>query len=267
MLSAVRTRAPAVRGLPARHPVPRARRQREGRARPSSAAAAHPGRDSRLPQARGLRRSARLPGRGLAPGGQGGGGGLLRGAAGAARGGRRAAQARASGSVSWPARTASPEEAAALDAFGIAPAERWDWDRVSRPHADRSFAGRAAFRAWLLEYLRAGRRTRPAGQCLRTGQGGPRRAARSAQRAAADRRPRRAGGRLPPQPPGPLVHPAQRLPVHRAAAAPDRGDDRADRGGGAGGDRPPDDGPARRRPRTATGPVSRRTRRTSRGPR
>ncbi|MFJ9853960.1 FAD/NAD(P)-binding protein [Streptomyces sp. NPDC101150] len=48
----------------------------------------------------------------------------------------------------------SPEEAAALDAFGIAPAERWDWDRVSSPHADRRFADRAAFREWLLARLR-----------------------------------------------------------------------------------------------------------------
>ncbi|MEU9122414.1 FAD/NAD(P)-binding protein [Streptomyces sp. NPDC048506] len=47
----------------------------------------------------------------------------------------------------------SPEEAAALDAFGIAPAERWDWERVSRPHAGRSFADRAAFREWLLDHL------------------------------------------------------------------------------------------------------------------
>ncbi|MFG2094321.1 FAD/NAD(P)-binding protein [Streptomyces sp. NPDC048612] len=49
----------------------------------------------------------------------------------------------------------SPEEAAVLDAFGIAPAERWDWERVSRPHGERSFAGRAAFRDWLLDHLRA----------------------------------------------------------------------------------------------------------------
>ncbi|WP_189297738.1 FAD/NAD(P)-binding protein [Streptomyces albospinus] len=49
----------------------------------------------------------------------------------------------------------SPQEAAALDAFGIAPAERWDWDRVSRPHAGRPFAGRADFRGWLLDHLRA----------------------------------------------------------------------------------------------------------------
>ncbi|UQA95761.1 FAD/NAD(P)-binding protein [Streptomyces halobius] len=48
----------------------------------------------------------------------------------------------------------SPEEAAALDAFGIAAAERWDWERVSRPHTDQRFDGPAAFRAWLLAYLR-----------------------------------------------------------------------------------------------------------------
>ena len=47
-----------------------------------------------------------------------------------------------------------PEEAAALDAFGIAPDERWDWDRISRPYAQRSFADRAAFREWLLGHLR-----------------------------------------------------------------------------------------------------------------
>ncbi|WP_044363943.1 FAD/NAD(P)-binding protein [Streptomyces natalensis] len=48
----------------------------------------------------------------------------------------------------------SPQEAAALDAFGIAPAERWCWDRISRPYGDRRFADRAAFRAWLLARLR-----------------------------------------------------------------------------------------------------------------
>ena len=54
-VSAVGTRAPAPCGLPARHPLPGARRQREGPARPPSAAAAHPGRDSRLPRARRFR--------------------------------------------------------------------------------------------------------------------------------------------------------------------------------------------------------------------
>ncbi|MEU9113036.1 FAD/NAD(P)-binding protein [Streptomyces sp. NPDC048483] len=48
----------------------------------------------------------------------------------------------------------SPEEADALEAFGIGPAERWDWDRVARPHAGRRFADRAAFRGWLLARLR-----------------------------------------------------------------------------------------------------------------
>ncbi|WP_328387061.1 FAD/NAD(P)-binding protein [Streptomyces sp. NBC_00400] len=46
------------------------------------------------------------------------------------------------------------DEAAALGAFGIAPADRWDWDRIARPHAERSFADRAAFREWLLGHLR-----------------------------------------------------------------------------------------------------------------
>ncbi|MFG2533200.1 FAD/NAD(P)-binding protein [Streptomyces sp. NPDC048516] len=46
------------------------------------------------------------------------------------------------------------DEAAVLDAFGIAPAERWDWDRIARPHAERSFADRTAFREWLLGHLR-----------------------------------------------------------------------------------------------------------------
>ncbi|WP_260638568.1 FAD/NAD(P)-binding protein [Streptomyces angustmyceticus] len=47
-----------------------------------------------------------------------------------------------------------PEEAAALDAFGIAPDARWDWDRLSRPYAQRPFADHAAFREWLLDHLR-----------------------------------------------------------------------------------------------------------------
>ncbi|MGX1761550.1 FAD/NAD(P)-binding protein [Streptomyces lydicus] len=46
------------------------------------------------------------------------------------------------------------DERAVLDASGIAPAERWDWDRIARPHAERSFADRAAFREWLLGHLR-----------------------------------------------------------------------------------------------------------------
>ncbi|MFH8984939.1 FAD/NAD(P)-binding protein [Streptomyces varsoviensis] len=40
-----------------------------------------------------------------------------------------------------------------LDAHGIAPADRWDWERIARPCAGREFAGRAEFRSWLLAYL------------------------------------------------------------------------------------------------------------------
>ncbi|MFD8543856.1 FAD/NAD(P)-binding protein [Streptomyces sp. NPDC059649] len=48
----------------------------------------------------------------------------------------------------------SAEEAAVLDAFDIAPADRWDWHRISRPHTEHGFADRAAFREWLLDHLR-----------------------------------------------------------------------------------------------------------------
>ncbi|GGL67659.1 hypothetical protein GCM10010129_08790 [Streptomyces fumigatiscleroticus] len=48
----------------------------------------------------------------------------------------------------------SSQEAAVLDGFGIPPADRWSWDRVSRPYAGRIFAGRGAWRAWLLRHLR-----------------------------------------------------------------------------------------------------------------
>ncbi|MDU8998729.1 FAD/NAD(P)-binding protein [Streptomyces mirabilis] len=41
-----------------------------------------------------------------------------------------------------------------LDAYGIAHDERWEWDRVFRPHLDREFADRAEFRSWMLEHLR-----------------------------------------------------------------------------------------------------------------
>ncbi|ARP72889.1 FAD-binding protein [Streptomyces pluripotens] len=40
-----------------------------------------------------------------------------------------------------------------LDAHGIAPADRWDWERIARPCAGRKFHGRAEFRSWLLAYL------------------------------------------------------------------------------------------------------------------
>ncbi len=45
------------------------------------------------------------------------------------------------------------EEDRLLDAAGIAPAERWDWDLVARPHAGRTFTGLAEFRDWLRDYL------------------------------------------------------------------------------------------------------------------
>ncbi|MFE7072469.1 FAD/NAD(P)-binding protein [Streptomyces sp. NPDC057620] len=47
-----------------------------------------------------------------------------------------------------------PQEAAVLDEFGIAVADRWSWDRVSRPHGGRVFTGPADFRGWLLAHLR-----------------------------------------------------------------------------------------------------------------
>ncbi|MFI8308364.1 FAD/NAD(P)-binding protein [Streptomyces sp. NPDC085927] len=40
-----------------------------------------------------------------------------------------------------------------LDAHGIEPATRWDWERLERPCADRVFTDREDFQAWLLEYL------------------------------------------------------------------------------------------------------------------
>ncbi|MBQ0827188.1 FAD/NAD(P)-binding protein [Streptomyces tagetis] len=46
------------------------------------------------------------------------------------------------------------EREALLDSYGIAPGERWDWERLSRPYGERVFAGREDFTAWLLEYLR-----------------------------------------------------------------------------------------------------------------
>jgi uncharacterized NAD(P)/FAD-binding protein YdhS len=48
-----------------------------------------------------------------------------------------------------------PEEAAVLDEFGVGPADRWSWDRISRPHAEHDFAGPGAWRDWLLGHLRA----------------------------------------------------------------------------------------------------------------
>lgn len=48
----------------------------------------------------------------------------------------------------------SPQETAVLDAFGVVEADRWSWDRVLWPYAEREFADTEEWRGWLLEYLR-----------------------------------------------------------------------------------------------------------------
>ncbi|MGA4842183.1 FAD/NAD(P)-binding protein [Streptomyces sp. G45] len=40
-----------------------------------------------------------------------------------------------------------------LDAHGVAEADRWDWERLARPHLGRRFASRAHFRSWTLRHL------------------------------------------------------------------------------------------------------------------
>jgi hypothetical protein len=50
-----------------------------------------------------------------------------------------------------------------LDSHGFTAAERWDWERLSRPYLDREFTGRQEFREWLLEYLRQDVREAKAG--------------------------------------------------------------------------------------------------------
>uniref|UniRef100_UPI00403FF251 FAD/NAD(P)-binding protein n=1 Tax=Streptomyces sp. SS7 TaxID=3108485 RepID=UPI00403FF251 len=47
-----------------------------------------------------------------------------------------------------------PGEALVLDAFGVAEADRWSWDRISRPYAERRFAHPGQWREWLLAHLR-----------------------------------------------------------------------------------------------------------------
>ncbi|MFD7411153.1 FAD/NAD(P)-binding protein [Kitasatospora purpeofusca] len=46
------------------------------------------------------------------------------------------------------------DPAAVLDLHGIPEADRWSWDRLSRPYAGREFTDRADFRGWLLDHLR-----------------------------------------------------------------------------------------------------------------
>ncbi|TQK44254.1 FAD-NAD(P)-binding protein [Streptomyces sp. SLBN-118] len=48
----------------------------------------------------------------------------------------------------------SPQETAVLDEFGIARADRWSWDRISRPYEGLSFNSPAEHRSWLLAHLR-----------------------------------------------------------------------------------------------------------------
>ncbi|XVQ85536.1 FAD/NAD(P)-binding protein [Microbispora siamensis] len=45
-------------------------------------------------------------------------------------------------------------EAMVLDAFGIGPALRWDWERVAEPYRGIGFSGPDDFREWLTAYLR-----------------------------------------------------------------------------------------------------------------
>ncbi|WP_328694525.1 FAD/NAD(P)-binding protein [Streptomyces phaeochromogenes] len=47
-----------------------------------------------------------------------------------------------------------PQEAPILGEFGIAEADHWSWDRISRPHGGRVFTGTDDFREWLLDHLR-----------------------------------------------------------------------------------------------------------------
>jgi len=48
----------------------------------------------------------------------------------------------------------SAEEAAVLDEFGVAPDDRWCWDRMSRPYTGRTFPDPDAWQDWLLAHLR-----------------------------------------------------------------------------------------------------------------
>ncbi|MER7678922.1 FAD/NAD(P)-binding protein [Streptomyces sp. NPDC096934] len=49
---------------------------------------------------------------------------------------------------------ADPQEALLLDEFGVPEADRWCWDRLSRPYGGRRFAGTGEWRDWLLAHLR-----------------------------------------------------------------------------------------------------------------
>jgi uncharacterized NAD(P)/FAD-binding protein YdhS len=48
----------------------------------------------------------------------------------------------------------SAREAAVLDEFGVAEADRWSWERIARPYTGREFADTAEWERWLLDHLR-----------------------------------------------------------------------------------------------------------------
>ncbi|WNI18890.1 FAD/NAD(P)-binding protein [Actinacidiphila sp. ITFR-21] len=50
-----------------------------------------------------------------------------------------------------------------LDSYGIAAADRWDWELLARPYAGRAFTGPDDFHGWLLERLRRDAREARAG--------------------------------------------------------------------------------------------------------
>lgn len=47
-----------------------------------------------------------------------------------------------------------PQEALILDEFEVVGADRWSWDRLSRPYTERDLVHPTAWRDWLLSYLR-----------------------------------------------------------------------------------------------------------------
>ncbi|KNB50893.1 FAD binding domain-containing protein [Streptomyces caatingaensis] len=48
----------------------------------------------------------------------------------------------------------TPVDERLLERFGIVRDDAWDWERICRPYGDREFTGPAAYREWLLGYLR-----------------------------------------------------------------------------------------------------------------
>ncbi|MDJ1134790.1 FAD/NAD(P)-binding protein [Streptomyces iconiensis] len=53
----------------------------------------------------------------------------------------------------YMAASGSEAERRVLDEWGIAAADRWDWDSIARPYGDRPFTDRASFNTWLLDHL------------------------------------------------------------------------------------------------------------------